>query len=277
MGVDFIVLAHRNPAQVQRLLGRLSNVAGRVYLHVDHDEPDAFLRPGVELLPRHRCVWGRNIGIVAATLDGLRRFVTTADSSHVVLLSGQDYPLRTAHDTARFFATHIDASFIPSSPLPMSDWSQGGTDRYDRWWFSLGHRLLPIPPRRFARSFRHLPNGLIAHGGSTWWAMSRHCAKFTVDFVERRPDVVRFFRRAMHPDEMIFQTIVMSDEAIAETVHSESIHFIDWSERGAEHPRTLTIDDVPRMIASDKLFARKFDATIDGTVLDELDRRTGLG
>lgn len=39
------------------------------------------------------------------------------------------------------------------------------------------------------------------------------------------------------------------------------------------HPKTLTMEDLPSLQSSSKLFARKFDAEMDGAILDELDRR----
>ncbi len=37
-------------------------------------------------------------------------------------------------------------------------------------------------------------------------------------------------------------------------------------------PKTLTIEDLPFLFASDASFARRFDETIDGEVLDKLEK-----
>jgi hypothetical protein len=39
------------------------------------------------------------------------------------------------------------------------------------------------------------------------------------------------------------------------------------------HPRTLGIDDLPAMLESDALFARKFDPAVDAEILARLTER----
>jgi len=58
---------------------------------------------------------------------------------------------------------------------------------------------------------------------------------------------------------------------LAETVDNEELHYLDWSARNA-HPATLTAADLPKLRASERLFARKFDAAVDSEILDLLDR-----
>jgi hypothetical protein len=58
---------------------------------------------------------------------------------------------------------------------------------------------------------------------------------------------------------------------LAATVDNESLHYHDWS-RGSAHPATLRAADLPKLRASGKLFARKFDASVDSEILDLLDR-----
>jgi hypothetical protein len=71
---------------------------------------------------------------------------------------------------------------------------------------------------------------------------------------------------------MFFQTILMNSP-LAPHVRADvefGVHFINWSGHRS-HPATLTQRDVGRLRASPHLFARKFDMTIDASVLDELD------
>jgi hypothetical protein len=56
---------------------------------------------------------------------------------------------------------------------------------------------------------------------------------------------------------------------LRETVENENLRYIDWSREPA--PAVLGRSDLDAMLASGKLFARKFDASVDPDVLDLLD------
>ncbi len=262
--IDFIVLAHTRPAQVRRLLARLAPLGGTTYLHVDAPEPQRFAGDAdVELLRSRPAPWG-SFGLVEATLDGLRASVERGTASHVVLLSGADYPIKPAEAIAGFFAERPDESFMEAEPLPRATWLHGGLPRINRWHL----RRVSLPPVRVMprRTFRRFPDGVTPYGGSQWWAMSRACAEQIVRFDAERPDVRAFFRRTLLPDELFFQTVVMSSPQ-ADLVRQGGVHYLDWAD-GA-HPATLTLDDVPALERSPMLFARKFE---DEAVLDAVDK-----
>jgi hypothetical protein len=61
----------------------------------------------------------------------------------------------------------------------------------------------------------------------------------------------------------------MSSE-LAPTVVNDNLRYIDWS-RGAR-PAVLGMADLEALRRSPKLFARKFDVTVDRQVLDAIDR-----
>jgi hypothetical protein len=52
---------------------------------------------------------------------------------------------------------------------------------------------------------------------------------------------------------------------------NDNLRYIDWSE-GKASPKTFTMNDLPILLHSDKLFARKFNADIDANILNEFDK-----
>jgi hypothetical protein len=92
-------------------------------------------------------------------------------------------------------------------------------------------------------------------------------------FLDEHPDYRGYHEHTVCPDELFFQTILVGTGfAEAHEVVDDSLRFMRWPE-GANGPRTLTIDDLPAMLDSSDLFARKFDATADAGVLDRLEGR----
>jgi hypothetical protein len=275
MRIAYIVSAYKRPEQLARLVSHHGQSASAIAVHVDakthRREFDAMVDgvrdvPGAYFLPRHRCYWG-GFGHVRASLKGIEHLVESGVGfDYAVLLTGQDYPLQSDDDLRRFFALADGRSYLSYWRLPFAPWgTRGGLDRVEQRHL-LGPRRLHVrlPGRR------DLPDGLQTFGGSPYWALARPVVEWLHGYVRRRPDVVRFFERAYIPDELFFQSVVLSSEH-AGSIVNENLRYIDWQATPA--PKILTIADVPAMLASGALFARKFDTLVDSEVLDMLDRR----
>jgi hypothetical protein len=149
--------------------------------------------------------------------------------------------------------------------LPWEPWgSQGGLERIEDWHLITYRRLhLALPLRR------RLPGGLWPYGGSAYWCLERTLVHFVHGYLHENPDYVRFFEHVFVPDELFFQTIIMNSE-LRDTVENDDLRYLDWSREPA--PVVFTRDDLPALLDSGQLFARKFDETVDSAVLDALDR-----
>jgi hypothetical protein len=294
VNIAYIVSAYKLPAQLVRLVRRLDGPGTSTYIHVDAKtdertfqamtEPLAQLR-NVHFLPRHACHWG-DFGHVRASLKALRALIESGRAfDYVVLLTGQDYPLRSQGAIAETLRARASSVFMSPRPLPHVHWTGGGTDRIDRWHFRAAGRALSFPGSPFRRNWlnrawslpaqllrlrRSFPAGMQPWGGSSYWMMPADCARYIDEFVHDRPDYVRFFERVLIPDEIFFHTIVMNS-AFAGRVAGDDLRYVDWSQ-DADHPKLLTTADFERMMASSALFARKFDPDVDAVVLDLIDR-----
>lgn len=269
--VAYVVLAHKNPAQVARLVRRLATDRARFLVHVDRraGTVEAEIRRLVGGMPhvdfveqRRRCYWG-GFGMVGATLNAFETLVDgDVPFDHTLLLSGQDYPLRPAGDIEGFLGENTGRTFMTFSRLP-NDWPEGGLPRIELW-----HLVSPLVLHLRLPWRRRFPDGLVPYGGGAWVCLSRPVIEYMIDFLRRRPDVVRFFEHALHPDELLFQTIVMSSP-LAGTVVNDHLRYIDWS--ADPGPATLRTVDFRKLVDSERLLARKFDVAVDSTILDLLD------
>lgn len=272
--IAYIVSAYKLPEQLERLLRRLAGPGVSFAVHVDrktprstHDEMVARVQDlDVHFLPRHVSHWG-GFGHVLATLKGIDHVVAERiPFDYAVLVTGQDYPLRPAAELAHTLGAADGRSFMNHWRLPYAPWgSRGGLDRVQDWHLITYRRLhLAVPLRR------RLPLGLEPFGGGAYWCLSRRAIDFVHGFVHANPQVVRFFRHVFVPDEIFFQTILMNSPLHNE-IENDNLRYVEWSREPA--PAVLGVDDLDAMLCSGKLFARKFDPTVDDAVLAELDRR----
>jgi len=269
----YIISAYHRLSQVTRLVRRLDADGTCFFVHVDrktddqaYDELTESLSdlPSVHFLERHTCHWG-GFGHVRASLKGIDALLSSgAGFDYAILLTGQDYPIKSNRYIARFFEQQHSMSFMAVSPLPSSSWSpRGGLDRLEYAHLRLYGHHVRLP---FKRSF---PEGLRPFGGGAYWSLSRDCIEYVSRFVRDRPDVVAFFRHVDIPDEIFFHTILMNSP-LSETIVYDNLRYIDWT-RG-RRPAILETRDVDALRGSPKLYARKFDVQQDENVLDLIDR-----
>jgi hypothetical protein len=291
--IAYIVSAYRLPAMLVRLVRRLDATGTTTLIHVDSKSDDATFQamarpladlPRVRFLPRHACYWG-DFGHVQASLKGLRTLVDSGcEFDYVVLLTGQDYPLRSHAGIAARLAEAPDRVYMDPRPVPHEHWTDGGTDRIENWHFRIGRRRLAFPGAPFAapwanrvwslpaRAFdlrRSFPAGMRPWGGSSYWTIPADCARYIVAFVQEHPGFVRFFRHVLIPDELFFHTIVMNSP-FRDRVAGDDLRYVDWTE-DADHPKVLTAADFAPLMKSGRLFGRKFDPAVDAVVLDMID------
>lgn len=280
-----IVLSHRHPEQVARLVDRVA--AGRDTVAVVHHDPTGEpLRlsrsSNVVLVPGARpCAWGR-LSLVEAQWRSLRWVAANVpEFSWALLISGQDYPIRPITQIEdELSASPHDAylRYFEVTPDPAADvdpWQAVTRRRYLRkrrlpW----SRRSVPLPfPRR--HPYRA---GVGLYVGDMWFNLSAATVRaMLADPLADR--LLRYLRYAPIPDETFIASMALNLRP-APDVARDSRRFIRWG-ADAMHPEVLTPAHLPELRTSDAFFARKVDATLHPSMPDLLDalardRRPGL-
>lgn len=305
----YILLVHRAPAQVARLVKSLQAPNTSFYLHIDKkvkEQPFRAALAGVEniqwLEDRQTCIWGDS-SIVRATLVALEAIVKTGKEGYCVLLSGQDYPLRSNREIAAFLQKNTGSCFLEACALPYKNWNNN-EERLTWYKINLSedranYVLLPsIWSRAFYTAFREnmekillvlrmkkkfpfilgkrrqFPAYLKPYGGSQWWAIPVAMAEALFRFLEQHPDYLSYFRRTLFADEIFFHSVFMHLLEEKGEQPAEPITYADWERPVESLPVTFTGADWEQLKAlpANLLFARKFDAESDRAILDRIDQ-----
>jgi hypothetical protein len=308
MEINYIILAHKNPEQLQRLIERLSAESSYFYIHIDKSvEIDPFLNPVVNFNnvffidndKRENGIWG-DFGIVAATLNALKQILNDKRSGYCVLLSGQDYPIKTNDDINLYFKRNIGKDFIDIFPLPSKYWS---IDRITKYKFNLSgkkedfvqigsilesdfftkktfkkiYRLIKVGRFDFIFKIfkkRKYPNYIRPYGGSQWWVLTVSTVDKIIAFTTNHPDYVKYHTYSLLPDEMFFQSIVMYlMEKKNDIIIMPFLSYANWEKKNCDLPVTFTSADFEELSSqpNSKLFASKFDISNDEEILDKID------
>jgi hypothetical protein len=277
--VAHLIMAHRNPAQVGRLLDALAHPDADCYLHID-DKADlreyASLaeRPGVYLAPRRFVAPWASYRLTEAIVECTRDLLATKRGyDYVNLLSGQDYPIKPPAFFHAFLDVHLGESFM-SFEQEGSTWWQETRARVEHYHtanyrFKGQYKLEKIINRVLPRRRFPLPYRLFGGPYGCWWTLGAEAARYLVAFLDAHPTLQRFARFTWAPDEFLPATILLNSP-LAASIRNENYRFMDWS-RGGSHPKVLTVDDFDRVAQAPKMFARKFDATRDVAILDRID------
>jgi hypothetical protein len=265
MSIAAVITVYKKPELVGALVRNLgkSHISVHIDKKVQHIEP--FLReiesnrssdfPPVRLLKRHVCHWG-NFGLVNAHIEGIKWFLEETDASHLLTLTGQCSPIGSIDEIEALISTLGDRSIMECEPFPRAGWARddGGNLRYQKIFLSgIWSRPRAIP---FLR--RPLPRHLTLHGGSGYFCISRRAAEDVIRFIHDNPRLVLSFKSTLIPDEMFFQTAVMASPNPAPIINQPT-HYHIFSATSSPSPQSMGECDLDMALASECLFARKFD------------------
>jgi len=295
--VAYLVTSHALPHQVLRLARTLRAGSPGAPVVIHHDEQrsrldEAALRAvgGVELVrPPVAVSWGGG-----SQLDMLLRcfewLVDRVEFDWMVTLSGQDYPIRPLAAIEHDLATGGYDGYVEGAPVEPPPWTRARVDEFTSRYF-YRHRPIRRPGARARRAvaaarpllvMREMPWGVLlgrrcrvpfsrtfpCRRGSDWLSLSRHAIEAVVRAARSRPGLVRHYRRTVLPTESFPQTVLHATPGLR--LSTATRRFTSWA-HGSLHPDVLRLADLERIVTSGADFARKFDAGVDGAVMDELD------
>lgn len=277
MKLAHLILAHSEPKQLERLVNRLQHPGADIYIHLDKKTdiaPFEHLKniPNVFFIKNRVKVYWGSYNIVQATLNGFKEIVQTGiNYQHLNLLSGQDYPLKSPQFIHSYLEQNPGVAFM-NFLLFEPDWLEA-LPRIKQYHLNNLRLSGRYTIQRFLNKIlpeRKMPNNLIPAGRSQWFTVPLECIRYLLDYWESNGNLRRFIKLTWAPDEFVFQTILYNSEHQPKMVNSD-LRYIDWSAGGVS-PKTLTINDAEALIASGKLFARKFDINKAPGLLDFIDK-----
>ncbi|MGV3505111.1 MAG: beta-1,6-N-acetylglucosaminyltransferase [Adhaeribacter sp.] len=284
MRIAHLIIAHKEPDQVERLVKRITHADCDVFIHLDKKTALAEFgrlqrQPRVQFIRDRQLIRWAGYSFTRAILTGIKEVLEAGDYDFINLMSGQEYPLQSMEALLAFLGRHPGRTFM-SYETPDSPWWQQNMSRvahYHSTDFQFkGQYLLQSWINRLLPD-RTFPLGYALYGGncSMYWTISRACAQYVTDFMHQHPEVERFARYTWAPDEFLIPTILLNSP-LRDQVVNNNLRYIDWSQ-GGPNPKFLGTGDLPALRRSPAFFARKFDIRQDSRILDQLDDMIAQG
>lgn len=275
MKIACLILTHTSALQIQRLIRKLDNGHFDFYIHLDKkqnieqyrmlfDTPNVFFAR-----KRINVKWASYTGVDAVFNMLWQIEASGIKYDFVTLLTGQDYPIKSADYITNFLQKNIGKQFIHY--MNFDEWT-GVQRRIDK------HHLedLNIFGKFYIQKLIHLivpkrkpPKNMKVYGYSAYWTLSLDCALYVAKYVKENRSLERYFKYTFGSDEFVYQTVIMNSH-YRDSVVNSNYRYIDWSE-GGMNPKLLKIEDFEKLKESGCLFARKFNIDIDHHILDLID------
>lgn len=312
--INYLILVHKNPEQFRRLFVKLDAPWCNFFIHVDkkidalvmkHAVPENDRVHYVADENRVDCVWG-DLSLVDAALACMRLMLAFGADGHAVLLSGQDYPLRSPKYIQDYLERHGEFNFMSVYPIPDPKKSSenGGMERLVSYTFDcqnpkdsrmkakiqpgsirlktiggfvrlLRYRrdLLPMAVKLYFKK-RTYPNSLSQHFNEFWCALNIDAVSKIVSSFDGNCEIREFYKYTHIPDETAFSSILLKDPEFGKSL-MPMCHYIDWDVSNGGSPKTLNELDISKIKAEMDskpyiMFARKFDE--NSALLDVIDR-----
>jgi hypothetical protein len=276
MRLAHLILAHDRVSQLERLIKCLAHPSVDIFLHIDGKaniadfESLKSLKNVYFISQRVKVYWGK-YSMVHATLCSMEEILATGtEYSHINLLSGQDYLLKSNNQIVDFFLANTGKDFMTARPLAKA--FPAALPRvlkynFGDYEFKGIYKLQAIV--NYLTPQRKVPVGLEMYGLSQWIAITPESASYVTNYLKSNTKARRFFRMTGGPDEFIFQTILCNSR-YKNNIVDDNLRYIKF-EGTNTHPDTFTLDNSNELVNSGKFFARKFDAEVDPDILDYLD------
>ena len=300
--VCYLILTHRDPPQVERLVRTLRRGSPAAPIVVTHDaracELDrarvadlsaVFVRSSTRAYVRGW--WSGHMQTYLESIAWIERQGIEYD--WLVDLTGQDYPVKPLPVAEAFLAASSADAYLRVWDVlsPASPWSRRKARA--RYWYrytplpeSLAPLLRALRPLAKLLPFQvYLDYGTFfgvrrlrtpfgpdfrCYGGWSFLTLRRAAARYLLEFAAARPDIVRYYQRTMVPDESFVQTALQNSGRFR--LVDDDLRYIDYRHAVRGAPRVLTTADLPQLASGKYHLARKFDPAVDAEVLDRVDR-----
>lgn len=299
MKIAYLILAHKNPNHLKKMIEALSCEDSSFFIHVDKksniDDFSIIQGGNISFIDKRMPVYWAEYSMVEALLILIQKALDQEQVyDYCVRLSCSDYPLRSKKYIHDFFEKNRGTEFISMIKVPN-----------DRAGVPLSRiNTLRIPSTRpvyrftvrvlaklgFAqRDYRKHLVSLEPYAGCAAWALTRDACQYILNFVKTNQTVCNYYAETFASDEGIFHTI-LGNSTFRRRIR-KGLMYTAWPDHGG-HPAMINEKHVEYFEARDEvtndedlwgpgelLFARKFSDDNPEIVqrIDDMIRRKDKG
>lgn len=275
MKIAYLITSYGEYEHLKRLLTAINAPYVLFFLHIDAKStmPDNLYKfDNLTFIPRKKVWWG-SWSHMEVILDDLMNASTNAtiEFDYCILISDTDYPIKPNEELLNILSSggefiNANKGFCSHKPEKRIKYYYfDGFDHRQNDLKSLFSRSIEILLRPIVYK-RHYPFEQ-AWVDTVWSALSIACVRYILEYVDKNPDYVAFFRTAKIPEEIFLHTIIGNSKYAMQV--RGNLTYTDWT-NSTSGPAQITLEHISALHNCDEIsgrtifFARKFkDDSID--------------
>ena len=279
----YLIMAHNEFELLHVLISMLDDARNDIYLHVDKKAKD-FAPSDFSTKHAHLFILDKRLDVRWGHFSQIKLemllFETAAKKgpyAYYHLLSGVDLPIKSQDYIHDFFAKHQGKEFVGF--WHDNDWQ--AIERVNKYHLFMKFERIPnrwisilmakarmvlkkvLPSRPIEITFKKGPN----------WVSITH--DFCQYLLSKKKWILRRFKYTQNGDEVFLQSVIWNS-SFRDHLFNESdvdcgcMRLIDWERGSNTSPYTWQEADLPTLLQSDKLFARKFKTTNSAKLISKI-------
>ncbi len=270
----YMIMAHHRGDLLQKLLNALDDPGNDIYLHIDKKSlrdmnPDSFTtkHSTLKIIPSIPVYWG-GYSQIACEMNLIEAAVNDGHHDYYHLLCGASYPLKSQDEIHHFFEDNAGYEFI--------GFTDGNHQYRTRYYWPFEKHLGDETDSFYKNLIRHLmqiqrkigvdrfsKHRMDCKKGMAYWSITENLAKYLIG---NRSLIKRMMRHTICGDEVFVQTLAYNSP-FRDKIRNNNLRYARWGTgKNSCRGQALTTEDIPGMLKTDALFARKLDGN-DGSEL----------
>lgn len=277
----YLIAAHNEFEVLKKLIMLLDYEDNDIYIHIDKGTPN-FDESSIMEIVHHSTVrfvdackvnWG-GYSQIQYEMNLLKEAVKI-EHEYYHLISGVDLPIKSHDYIMKFFEENKGKEFIEFD----NEYDEALKEYRVRYHHILQDRVgkrtdavgkilynierVIVKSQKLAGVNRIKGSAEKIYKGTNWFSITHDLASY---IVEKEEEIKERYKDTFCADEVFLHTMVMNSR-FKDNIVDDCLRYIDW-DRG--QPYVFTDEDYSLLINSDKLWARKFSASKDMTIINHI-------
>lgn len=312
--IAILILCHKNVSQIKRLVNALDYSKYDLFIHIDKkssiSETSFANLKNIKFVTKQISCYLNTFSVVESTLLLMREAYKINEYMYYILLSGQDYPIKSNDCIYNYLKDNYPTEYIDITTVKENTWcSFWGKYNFcqkprqflfdligPKYYFSKLGSVLRIPIKLIDYLSTFITGspkslikqeGLIYAAGSHFFMLTDNCIESILNMSNNK--LTSIFNYAQTPEESYFQTCftssylekvhnpkkyVFDDNPLVDRMDRRSTKRLIFDYRdgvSSGHPFNFREKDFYLITKAQALFARKFDIDEDWKILDMID------
>lgn len=288
----YLLMIHKEPYNLQKLLELLDDVNNDIYIHIDVKSKILCKEEILKWCKKSNLYFVQSISVQWAAYSGIKCEMVLLEEAvkgkydYYHLLSGQDLPLTSQKNMQCFFEENKGKEFVSLYDRKDLEWRMQAL--YERVCYWHLNELADRFSSKFMKNLVELVSKVwlkvqkILHikrqikieeiaFGKNWFSITDNFAQYVLAHKE---EIEKIFKYTASGDEIFLQYMLVKSPYKDNnylTDKDSSMRYVDWTRSvNKANPHVWETKEFDELINSGYLFARKFDSDIDREIIDQI-------